>query len=635
MYASNKTPPITPVRLDAKSKVMMSSTIPILRMVAGEIPIAFAPSITSFVPAIFPTALKINNADTKIVRIKEMVVFVLIVMICYLINGLAQAFKLTFILKTILELILFLGRNKNKFINMKKLTVMLNKASIVFSTTLLSVTAINAQTSVFDIIAASPNHTYLEAAIVQEGLVSTLDDNNASFTVFAPDDNAFTAIATSLGTTINGLLALPNLTDILTYHVLGTEVNSSAITNGAIVQPLSTTNSLKLTLKTNGDVYVNQAKVSTANISADNGILHIIDAVVLPVETVVDLAIDNGFSTLAAAAVKAELLPSLTDPFATLTVFAPTNAAFDDLAEELDVSVSDLLDLPNLADLLTYHVLGTEVGSNAITNGAIVQPLSTTNSLKLTLKSNGNVFVNHAQVTNADILADNGVVHVLNKVVLPIETVVDIAIDNGFTSLTAAVIKAELLPTLLNPFSEFTVFAPTNDAFQNLATLLNTDLTGLLGNPNLSDILTYHVLSDDVYSTDLVNNSSVATVNGQSIQITTIPSVKINNSNVTLADIESDNGIVHVIDAVLLPSLAELIAYSNLDIRTYPNPCTETISLDNELVGDYTILNNLGQHILSGNIENACISVSEIENGNYILLVKTNTGTFQGKFVKQ
>jgi transforming growth factor-beta-induced protein len=416
---------------------------------------------------------------------------------------------------------------------------------------------------------------------------------------------------------------------------LGTEVASSAITNGAIVQPLSTTNTLKLTLKANGDVFVNQAQVTTANINADNGIVHVLNAVVLPSETVVDVAIDNGFTSLTAAVVKAELLPALTNPLATLTVFAPTNTAFDNIATGLGVTVADLLNLPNLADILTYHVLGTEVASSAITNGAIVQPLSTTNTLKLTLKANGDVFVNQAQVTTANINAENGIVHVLNAVVLPSETVVDVAIDNGFTSLTAAVVKAELLPALTNPLATLTVFAPTNTAFDNLATALGTDLAGVLASPNLTEILTYHVLATEVTSNQLVNNSNVPTLNGQTVLVTTTPTVKINESNVSLADVQAQNGVVHVIDAVLLPGFADINEVTIADLNFYPNPATENISIDNFTAGNYQILNSLGQMVKSGKIENNLISVLDLESGSYIVRFTNEEGNFQGKLIKQ
>ena len=518
---------------------------------------------------------------------------------------------------------------------MKKLFLKIQKTKIIgFTFALFCSSGFYAQ-SVFDIIAASPNHTYLETALIQEGLDVALADNNATLTVFAPDDNAFTAIATGLGTDIAGLLALPNLTDILSYHVLGTEVVSSAITNGAIVQPLSPTNTLKLTLKANGDVFVNQAQVTTADIDATNGIVHVLNAVVLPAETVVDVAIDNGFTSLTAAVVQAELLPALTDPLANLTVFAPTNTAFDNIATALGVTLTDLLNLPNLADILTYHVLGTEVASSAITNGLTVQPLSTTNTLKLTLKTSGDVFVNQAQVTTADIVADNGTVHVLNAVVLPAETVVDVAIDNGFTSLTAAVVQAELLPALTDPLAALTVFAPTNTAFDNLATAIGTDLAGVLASPNLTEILTYHVLATEVTSTQLVDNSNVPTLNGQTVLVTTTPTVKINESNVTLADVQAQNGVVHVIDAVLLPGFADINEVAIAELNFYPNPASENIAISDFSNGNYQILNSLGQVVKSGNVIDNKISVLDIESGSYIVRLTNDKGNFQGKFIKQ
>lgn len=501
----------------------------------------------------------------------------------------------------------------------KKITLSrLGKPTLILPVLLMSF-GLQAQTNVFDdVIAPSPNHTYLEAALIQEGLDAVLQNNSADLTVFAPDDNAFTALATALGTDINGLLALPNLTDILTYHVLGTIVLSSGITNGAIVQPVSTTNTLKLTLTSTGTVFVNQAQVTTANLSTDNGVVHVLNGVLLPVETVADVAIDNGFSSLVTAVVTAELLPAVTNPLSSLTVFAPTNMAFANLATALNTDIAGLLALPNLADVLTYHVLGSEVPSSAVTNGAIVQPLSTTNTLKLTVTAAGLVYVNQAKVTSFDITADNGVVHVLDAVVLPFETVVDVAIDNGFTSLTSAVVKAELLPALTNPLTKLTVFAPTNAAFDNLATALGTDLNGVLAHPQLADILLYHVIGDEVLSTELTNGA-VPTLNGQNVTINLTGGVKVNNANVTLADLTVSNGVVHVIDAVLVPSLANLTENSFNEVSLYPNPTVDYLIIENASVSNYKVVNTAGVTVLSGNLIGNKIDVHSLENGNYFI----------------
>lgn len=503
---------------------------------------------------------------------------------------------------------------------MKKKLILnkLNKSTLFFPMLLMSF-GLQAQTNVFDdVIAPSPNHTYLEAALIQEGLDVALQNNAANLTVFAPDDNAFTALAAALGTNVNGLLALPNLTDILTYHVLGSTVQSTGITNGLIVQPLSTSNTLKLTLTSSGSVFVNQAQVTTANLNTDNGVVHVVNGVLLPVETVADVAIDNGFTSLVTAVVTAELLPAVTNPLSSLTVFAPTNAAFDNLATALNTNVAGLLALPNLADILKYHVLGTEVPSSAVTNGAIVQPLSSTNTLKLTLTGTGMVYVNQAKVTTADIAADNGVVHVLDAVVLPFETVVDVAIDNGFTSLTAAVVKAELLPALTNPLTKLTVFAPTNAAFDNLATALGTDLNGVLAHPQLADILLYHVIGDEVLSTELMNGA-VPTLNGQDVTINLMGGVMVNTSNVTLADLVVSNGVVHVIDAVLVPSLADLTENSISEMTVYPNPSVDYLIVKNGFISEYKVLNSAGITVQAGKVNGNEIDVTNLEKGNYFI----------------
>ncbi|MBM3184845.1 MAG: fasciclin domain-containing protein [Bacteroidetes bacterium] len=483
-------------------------------------------------------------------------------------------------------------------------------------------------------VAIDNGFSTLVTAVVRAELLPALTNPLANYTVFAPTNQAFDNLATALNTTVSGLLALPNLADVLTYHVLGTEVPSSAVTNGAIVQPLSSTNTLKLTATSTGNVFVNQAQVTSVDINADNGIVHVLNAVVLPVETVADVAIDNGFSTLVTAVVTAELLPALTNPLANYTVFAPTNDAFDDLADELGTTVNGLLALPGLADILTYHVLGTEVLSSAVTNGAVVQPLSTTNTLKLTATADGDVFVNQAQVTAVDINADNGVVHVLDAVVLPIETVVDVALDNGFSTLATAVVTAELLPVLTDPFSEFTVFAPTNAAFDNLATALNTDLAGILALPNLADVLTYHVVDGTVLSTQLTAGP-VATVNGEDVIVSLTNGVQINDATVTLADVLADNGVVHVVDGVLLPPTADLTENTSNEVSYYPNPCADVLHFATEIPSIITLSDLNGRTIFSKEVTSTLdLNMSNLSQGSYLLNISNATGAQTKTVVK-
>ena len=290
------------------------------------------------------------------------------------------------------------------------------------------------------------------------------------------------------------------------------------------------------------------------------------------------IATSPNHTSLAAAIQQEGLVSALQNPSATLTVFAPDNTAFENLATALNTNIAGLLALPNLSDILLYHVLGVTVDAAAVTNGAIVDPLNTANTIKMTKTSMGSVYANQAVVNGADLTADNGIVHSIDAVLLPYETVVDVAIDNGFTSLTTAVVTAELLPALTNPLAELTVFAPTNQAFDNLAVALGTDINGLLANPELADILLYHVVSGTVLSTGL-SNGMVPTLNGQSVTVDLSTGVMINSSNVTLADLTADNGVVHVVDAVLVPSLAAIDEMDQGSILIYPNPATEILNV--------------------------------------------------------
>lgn len=483
-------------------------------------------------------------------------------------------------------------------------------------------------------IAIDNGFTTLTQAVVTAEFLPLLTNPIAQYTVFAPTNTAFDNLAAVYGVSTSVLLNSPDLADILAYHVLDVAVNAGSITNGALVNPLNTTNTLKLTKTTNGDVFVNQAAVTSADITTQNGVVHVIDKIVLPNPTVVDVALDNGFNALAAAVIKAELLPALTDPFADLTVFAPTDAAFDSLASGLGVDLNELLNLPNLADILTYHVLAGRVTAMDINNGDIVSPLSTTNTLKLTKTTSGEVFINHAKVVTADNDdAVNGIVHVIDAVVLPIETVVDVAIDNGFTSLAAAVVKAELLPALTNPLSELTVFAPRNEDFEALASALSTDINGILNLPNLADILLYHVVPGKVLSTDLANGS-VMTLNGADILVDLTNGVKINNASVVGADNTSDNGVVHIINEVLLPLPASVNEVAQAALKIFPNPATDIIYIDAVQRGTFKIQDLRGAIIEQGNLNGNSININNLTVGTYLLTVESEGGLFQSKVVK-
>ena len=254
------------------------------------------------------------------------------------------------------------------------------------------------------------------------------------------------------------------------------------------------------------------------------------------------------------------------------------------------------------------------------------------NTLKLTVKSSGEVFVNQAQVTTVDVNSDNGVVHIINSVLLPDETVVDVAIDNGFSTLATAVITAELMPALTNPYTGYTVFAPTNEAFDNLAAALGTDLAGILALPNLADVLLYHVVGGVVLSTDLMNGT-VPTLNGQDITVDLTNGVMINDAMVTTADVEADNGVVHIIDAVLLPGAG--ISEESIDISIYPNPAQDNLYINSSASVDYYITDVSGSVVKRGVTGEQVVSVADLQSGAYLVHTSASKSGQVYRFIKQ
>ncbi|MFZ4521068.1 MAG: fasciclin domain-containing protein [Bacteroidales bacterium] len=271
-------------------------------------------------------------------------------------------------------------------------------------------------------------------------------------------------------------------------------------------------------------------------------------------KSIVETAASNpDFSILVQALTKAELVSTINSSN-NLTVFAPTNSAFQQLFSTLGITGINDLSKETLTPILLYHVLGSKVIAGSVTTGyaATLSNGPETKSYPLYIEKTMNVKINGStMVTQADLMASNGVIHVIDKVLLP-NSVVDIASNNSnFSILVQALVKAELVSTLSGA-GPFTVFAPTNAAFTTLFATLGVSGIADLTKDQLTPILLKHVVSGNVLSTELTNGM-VPTLNG-SIDIMVGTGVVINgNTNVILADVQGTNGVVHAIDKVLLP----------------------------------------------------------------------------------
>ena len=415
---------------------------------------------------------------------------------------------------------------------------------------------LQAQTTVVDVVVNSEDHTLLEAAVLEADLAGALS-GEGPFTVFAPTDDAVTALITALDITAEEFLALEDLSDILLYHVVNATAMSTDLTDGQMVTTMLGAD-VTITIM-DGSVMVNGATVTTADITADNGVVHVIDAVLLPpaaeTTTVVDIIVNSEDHTLLEAAVGAADLVDALSGEGPFTVFAPTDAAITALVEALEITAEDLLALEGLGDILLYHVVNATATSTDLADGQMITTMLG-EDVTITIMD-GSVMVNDATVTVADITADNGVVHVIDAVLLPptpevTPTVAEIIANSPDHTVLAAVLDSTDLDVALSGTGPFTVFAPTDAAFDAVDPM--TLLSLLLDNDALAAVLTYHVAGDSVMSADLSDGQVITTLNGGDVTVTIDGgTVMINNAMVIVADLVGSNGVVHVIDAVLLP----------------------------------------------------------------------------------
>jgi transforming growth factor-beta-induced protein len=429
--------------------------------------------------------------------------------------------------------------------------------------------------SVFSVIKRLPETSILEAAVKAAGLEATLR-GTGTFTLFAPTDRAFAALLAELNLTGEQLLAnKPLLTQVLTYHVLATRQRARDLDDG---ETLVTVEGQALTVDVAGtprrpavtltDARGRSAAVVKTDLRARNGVVHLIDRVVLPTDrSVVQIAQSlPQFSLLVEAVVAAGLADTLsgTGPF---TVFAPTNDAFVALLGELGVTKEALFaNRPLLTAVLTYHVLGNQRTLAADLRDGATATTVQGQAIRFDLGGGAKIVDARGRVSNivaTNVQGANGVVHVIDKVLLPqapeFRNLVEIARSlPQFSLLVEAVETAGLGATLSGP-GPLTVFAPTNDAFVALLAELGVSKEVLFANrPLLTAVLTYHVLGQRVLAGDLRDELSVPTAQGQSITIDLDGGAKIRDArgriaNIVATDVLATNGVIHVIDRVILP----------------------------------------------------------------------------------
>ncbi|MGF1467765.1 MAG: fasciclin domain-containing protein [Sandaracinaceae bacterium] len=399
-----------------------------------------------------------------------------------------------------------------------------------------------ARPNITELAIATPDLSTLVDAVVKAGLADTLA-NDGPFTVFAPTNDAFADAGID-----PAHVDVATLTAVLLDHVVPGRFSAFQLRRLARRgETLETLGGLRLAFE-NRPLEVNDLGIVAGNNRASNGIVHLIDGVLLePGPTVVDRAIANpDLTTLVEAVVKAELVDTLAadGPF---TVFAPSNRAFDDFGIDpaaVDASV--------LVDVLLDHVVpGTYTAADLRRLARRGETLRAIGGLELSFERFP-LEVNELRIIDRNDAATNGIVHVINGVLLPPpdQTIVDVASATPeLSDLVRAVVRTGLADTLANS-GPFTVFAPTNTAFAKLGVDVETADVDVL-----RDILLDHVLMGRFEADDLVDaargGAHLTTLGTLRLSFFEHP-FKVNGIRINTADVDASNGVIHLIDGVLL-----------------------------------------------------------------------------------
>jgi transforming growth factor-beta-induced protein len=267
---------------------------------------------------------------------------------------------------------------------------------------------------------------------------------------------------------------------------------------------------------------------------------------------IVDTAVENGsFKTLVAAVKAADLVDTLKGegPF---TVFAPTDEAFAKLPEG---TVEMLLQPENkkqLVAILTYHVVSGKVPASKVVG---LSGAKTVNGQRIDISTEQGVKVDGANVVATDVQCSNGIIHVIDSVLMPAtETIPGVAKEAGQFNTLLAAAKAAGLVDALSGEGPLTLFAPTDEAFAKLPEGTVESLLKPENKQKLADILKYHVVSGRIYSEDALAAKQAKTLQGSAVAISAKQgTARVNEAKLLKTDIDASNGVIHVIDSVLLP----------------------------------------------------------------------------------
>lgn len=445
--------------------------------------------------------------------------------------------------------------------------------------------------------------------IIDADVTELLSNENGLQTIFAPTNDAFTAFFNEL----EGFETLSDfdeeeeialLTEIIKYHIISsTTLYSSDLSNE---QELTTLQGEAIIVIIDGEVHL-QDKTSdlgvivNADNEASNGVVHLIDKILLsqavldilyPKPSIIELVVETEELSLFAQAIQTAGIEDDLNADGPFTVFAPTDAAIEELLVLLGDQFNGFEDFDNFIEIellkriLLFHVIEGNFTSSELVAGE-VSTLFSDNSITI-IASEDSFVIDDATNVNANIittdkLASNGTVHIIDKILIPEEALEFLEIDDipdlpanstikelvetteEFSFLREALSLTGLLDTL-GEDGPFTVFAPDNDTLVGLFGLLGSQFSSLQDFVTeedislLRDILAYHILGEQLNSADLASKDSLNTLSGSntievvnSEETSVLSDALVANVNFILTDIPAENGIIHTVDRILIP----------------------------------------------------------------------------------
>ena len=319
---------------------------------------------------------------------------------------------------------------------MKKKNFFIKSAMLIATGTLILFSSCKkddtpaATNTITDIVVSGLNFTTLESAVLKGNLQATLS-GAGPFTVFVPDDAAFAA--SGITTAALNSLTAAQVQNILLYHTIGSKIAAADVPAGPNAKVITASGDSVFVTKNSTGVYINGIKVNTADVSADNGVIHVIGKVLIPaVGNIVETASASGLDSLVKAVTRATTAPggdpslAATLSNAKLTVFAPTNSAFTQLLAALGLAKIDDIPVSTLLAVLRYHVVIGRAFSSDLSNGNLamlaggntVVNLTNGTTSSPTITGNGNG-VNKSNIIATNIVCRNGVVHLIDRVLIP------------------------------------------------------------------------------------------------------------------------------------------------------------------------------------------------------------------------